>query len=88
MSKYIIKNCENLTYCPSCKEYECSLCLQGEDFRRKCSDNLDCLLKQIVGKCQDAQDKEYRKGSYKFRSPSKAVFGREILQLMDIEEVE
>lgn len=53
-----------------------------------CTDIIDCKLKQIVELCKLAQDKEYRKGSYKFRSPSKAKFARQILELLDIEEVE
>lgn len=54
MNKYIIKNCPNITYCPSHKEYECGLCLEGENYKRKCSDNTNCVLKQIVELCKSA----------------------------------
>lgn len=86
MSKYIIKNCPAIFYSGIIDGAKCWQ--KWEHFDESCENCPDCLLKQIVEKCQEAQDKEYRKGSYKFRSPSKASFGREILQLMDIKEVE
>lgn len=52
MDNYILKNCPNLTYCTSCNQYECGLCLSGDDYRRKCADNPDCLMRQIAEKFQ------------------------------------
>ena len=50
MNNYILKNCPNLIYCTSCNEDECGLCLNGDDYRRKCADNPNCLMKQIAEK--------------------------------------
>lgn len=80
--KYIINNCP-------CYDYDYEECLNTfRDEYKKCYDCTDCVMKQIVELCKGVQDKEYRKGRRRFRSPSKASFGRDILQLLDIEEVE
>lgn len=50
MNNYILKNCPNLTYCTSCNEDECGLCLSGDNYKRKCADNPNCLMKQIAEK--------------------------------------
>ena len=84
--KYVIKNC------PACylysNKYGCedNHDEQGRDTYCELID--DCVMKNIVELCKDVQTKEYRKGRRRFRSPSKASFGRDILQLLQIEEVE
>lgn len=98
MKKYIIKNCENLVYCPSCKTYECGLCLQGDDYRRKCEDNTNCRLKQIVEKCNKTIvsckncTEELRAKSYidctDCVEDGRSNLASEILQLLKIQEVE
>ena len=82
MNKYIVENCECLYELND--GFICTI-TDNEDF---CKDCTDCLIKQVIERCRLVQDKEYRKGSWKFRSPSKASFGREILQLFEIEECE
>ena len=79
--KYIIRNCP----CNVTTEDMCDWENTNETY---CQDCTDCLLKQIVEKCRLIQDKKFIKGNWKFRSPSKAKFGREILELLDIQEVE
>ena len=45
----IVMNCDNLYYCESCKEYECGLCLSGDDdFKIRCEDNDNCLIKRVI----------------------------------------
>jgi hypothetical protein len=82
MSKYIIKNCENLLYCTSCKEYECAI---ADDFgyKRRCSDNNNCNLKQIIELCGKYHiiDVGYQKVAINYLSS-------DILKLLDIQEVE
>lgn len=53
-----------------------------------CQDCTDCLLKQIVQKCKGVQEKFYDAVHSRYLSPSKAKFTREILDLLQIEEVE
>lgn len=80
MDKYVIKNCENydpFLQEPTCNKYSCD-----------CQNCTDCVMKQIVEKCKKVQELEYQKGRLKCKSPSKAKFGREILKLLDIQEVE
>lgn len=79
MSKYVIKNCG----CnPACDE--CYI---------RCKDITDCLLKQIVEKCKDAQDecsckiRNYVK-CFECTSGGRAALGKEILELLEIEECE
>lgn len=82
MNKYIIKNCPAFD-----KQYnECHSKI--EPHKLYCMDCTDCVMKQIVELCKDVQSKEYCKGRWRFRSPSKASFGRDILQHLDIQEVE
>lgn len=80
MKKYIIKNCPAYDYD---EEFNFHICKQPlvpyecsvEDCR-KCT---DCLLKRIVEKCKDmTSDKDF----YAYD------FAKEILQLLEIEEVE
>lgn len=84
MRKYIIKNC------PSCRNYNV-FGLPKEDcyynYMDYCKNHSDCLLKQIVEKCKDAQKTQWVKNKKKPYSPSKAAFAREILKLLEIEEV-
>lgn len=81
--KYIVKNCTSLdsngTTCQDCSYEDC-----GAD---NCINRTDCIMKQIVEKCKKIQELEYQKGRLKYKSPSKAKFGREILELLDIEEL-
>lgn len=75
-SKYIIKNCPAI--------YGISLdgCKKDhyEDGTVLCQDCTDCLLKQIVDKCEE----KYHKSS----NIVSRVFATEILQLLDMQEVE
>lgn len=81
MRKYIIKNCTS--YCEFEKEYTCGV----ETKELFCEDNTDCLLKQIVEKCKGVQEKFYDAVHSRYLSPSKAKFAREILDLLQIEEI-
>lgn len=85
MSKYIIKNCP-------CFDKDNTQCLDTPVLPITemilCQDCTDCVMKQIVEKCKKVQELEYQKGRLKCKSPSKAKFGREILKLLDIQEVE
>ena len=84
MGKYIIKNCENLLYCTTCKDYECALADEFP-YKRKCADTDNCNLKKLVEKCKDiiriyeCYDTDYAQG--------KVNCAGSILQLFDIEEV-
>lgn len=86
MSKYIIKNCENLLYCTSCEEYECAI---ANDFgyKRKCSDNNNCKMKQIVELCKDAKT-ECECYDTHLLCIGEKIFAEKILNLLDIQEVE
>ena len=77
--KYIIKNC------PACRDYDVfgkdneGCCYLYNDY---CIKNNDCLLKQIVNKCQNVVEDE--------TDPLYAIAqkkAQEILQMLDIESV-
>lgn len=53
-----------------------------------CADITDCRLKQIVELCKEVNTKFYDSVHQRYLSPSKAKFARQILKLLDIEEVE
>lgn len=80
MSKYLIRNCPAISFAGGCQNKEVKVW--------DCQDCTDCVLKKIVEKCKEVQELEYQKGRLKCKSPSKAKFGREILKLLDIQEVE
>lgn len=81
MSKYIIKNCE-------CKvKGKTTLCVRDLPYK-KCENITDCKLKQIVELCKGVQEKFYDSVHSRYLSPSKAKFAREILDLLQIQEVE
>ena len=71
MSKYIIKNC------PCLYEYGKGDCCNDlkYDQHTLCKDCTDCLIKQVIEKCNAKQDLYSTKR-----------FAEEILQLFDIEE--
>ena len=84
MSKYIINNCPAI-YINQNNEYDCD---KAEYF---CKDCTDCVMKQIVDECYTQEklvdetketepDFQYYYGRY--------IFAREILQLLNIQEVE
>ena len=84
--KYIIKNCdigfkdlEDNLICP----YGC----KRTGFTNYCKEVTDCLLKQIVEKCKNAQKTQWVNNKKKPYSPSKAAFARDILKGLEIEEV-
>lgn len=90
MSKYIIKNCENILYCTACKDYECALADEFP-YKRKCADTDNCNLKQIVELCNDDLKpiREWQEGDTIFVEYKKdAHLANNILQLLDIQEVE
>lgn len=53
-----------------------------------CINCTDCVLKQIVELCKEVNTKFYDSVHQRYLSPSKAKFARQILGLLDIEEVE
>ena len=88
MSRYIIKNCENLLYCTACKDYECALADEFP-YKRKCADTDNCNLKQIVDLCKEQKvincnidGKEQVLKAYYHTH-----LGDKILELLNIEEV-
>ena len=79
--KYIIRNCE-------CKvKGKTTLCVRDIPYK-KCENITDCKLKQIVELCKEVNTKFYDSVHQRYLSPSKAKFARQILELLDIEEVE
>lgn len=79
-NKYIIKNCE-------CKvKGKTTLCVRDIPYK-KCENITDCVLKQIVGLCKKVNTKFYDSVHQRYLSPSKAKFARQILELLDIEEI-
>ena len=73
MKKYIIKDCPAFSACGICVSQEAE-CL--------CKDCTDCLLKQIVEKCEENKFIGY--GAIEIENP---LYG-EIMQILEIEEVE
>lgn len=94
MSKYIIKNCENLLYCTACKDYECALADEFP-YKRRCSDNNNCNLKQIVenlkqvayaGHCDNCDGCGYYNGCSDTECGTYQAL--KSLELLDIQDVE
>ena len=83
MSKYIINNCPAFG----------ADCYCGEGFDR-CTTCTDCVMKQIVELCKDAQSECSCKNPIKdidcfeCTSGGRAELGTDILKLLDIQEVE
>lgn len=84
--KYILKNCPAILEYK--KEYYCAELNNLDDLKQVCVDCTDCLLKQIVEKCKGVQEKFYDAVHSRYLSPSKAKFAREILNLLQIQEVD
>lgn len=79
MSKYIIKNCEQI-------HSSDNFCWSKNIL---CQDCTDCVMKQIVEKCKNNQKLKWQVGEkpeqwISFNNPS----SYQILQLLDIQEVE
>ena len=53
-----------------------------------CKDCTDCVMKQIVELCKEVNTKFYDSVHQRYLSPSKAKFARQILELLEIQEVE
>ena len=92
--KYIIKNCPAIKETtllltsepPQLKrEYRC--CTTGSNLK-KCENIESCVMKRIVEKCKEVNTKFYDSVHQRYLSPSKAKFAREIMELLDIQEVE
>lgn len=87
MTKYIIENCP----CYINDYWNFEACKNGSTvngtYITRCNSVDDCLLKQIVEKCKGAQKTQWVKNKKKPYSPSKAAFAREILNILEIEEV-
>lgn len=88
MDKYIIKNCPAILQC----KYG-NYCIEPENTeytKQLCEDFSDCLLKQIVEKCEKAIN-TYDNGEYyeddvdTFMGES--IMAQSILDLLDISEV-
>ena len=47
---FILTKCPNIAYCKFCKEWECGLCMQGDNYERLCKDNTreQCPLKKLA----------------------------------------
>lgn len=54
----------------------------------KCADCTSCVMKKIVELCKEVNTKFYDSVHQRYLSPSKAKFARQILELLDIQEVE
>ena len=89
--KYIIKNC-NVIF----KHGDFYFCQSSENLAKNvyCQDCTDCILKQIVELCKDAQSECSCKNTnkdvdcFECTSGGRAELGTEILQLLDIQECE
>ena len=86
--KYIIKNCPCYN-----KDYSCQS--KNNIIGKYCKDIADCLLKRIVEKCkyQSAEfDDKIKNGNYhdkyKFFKSGRSDAGKEVLQLLEIEQVD
>ncbi len=93
MSKYIVKNCPAYIHRPL--NHHDRVCLLGDKVKPNhkelyvlCQDCPDCLIKQVIEKCKEANVKLYNRTNGRYYSPSKARLGRGILQLFEIEECE
>ena len=87
MTKYIIKNCPNLTtsYYGTGETIHNQCGLTDDDLCANCT---HCVLKQIVEKCKQVNTKFYDSVHQRYLSPSKAKFARQILELLEIQECE
>ena len=79
--KYIIKNCP--CYWHIGEDDGCSL-----ENMKLCEDDTDCVLKRVIELCKEVNTKFYDSVHQRYLSPSKAKFARQILELLDIEEIE
>lgn len=75
LNKYKIKNCPAISFAGGCQN--------GEIKVWDCKDCTDCVLKQIVEKCKYWETYESC-----YDCAWGGTFGREILKLLDIQEVE
>lgn len=88
-NKYVIKNCPACYSILGKEEYICDLYND-----RKCQDCTDCVLKRIVELCKDAKSECSCKNPnpdidcFECTSGGRADMAKEILQLLEIEEVE
>lgn len=80
MKKYVIKNCD-------CSVTTENICAAEE---RLCKDIDNCLLKNIVNKCQSCIDKGFVMSRYGCKVPASEGYdlASDILKLLDIEECE
>ena len=89
--KYIIKNCP-VNY--GLYKEMCGICEKPEDVGRRCADCTDCVMKQIVKKCNERSNKcerckaneDYQPTDCLQCSNDDVVFANDILKLLDIEE--
>lgn len=87
MKKYIIKNCPARIFEHIGSKQSCFDTQDKDERYTLCENVLDCPLKQIVEKCKSAQKTQWVKNKKKPYSPSKAAFAREVLKILEIEEV-
>lgn len=92
-SEYRVKNCPAYIHRPLSTHDR--VCLLGDKVKPNhkelyvyCQDCTDCVLKQIVELCKEVNIKFYDSVHQRYLSPSKAKFARQILELLEIEEVE
>ena len=83
--KYIVKNCPSCWYIYCDKEYECNF--RGSGITKPCKERTDCLMKQIVKKCNGGINKVLYDGDF-IKVVDRNKIASEIMNLLDIEECE
>lgn len=89
--KYVIRNCP--CFFEENEEVYDYTCTWNGTEELACQDCTDCVLKQIVEKCKNAQsecsceDANKDVGCFECTSGGRAGLGTEILKLLDIQEV-
>lgn len=79
--KYIIKNCQCI-YIDYKGTYEC-------DYKVEFCENVtDCLLKQIVEKCKEAENAYFTSGNTDMFISGRNNFASNILAMLEIQECE
>lgn len=85
MSKYIIKNCPNLSHAIMAdgteRNFQCGL-----EIDKYCQDCTDCVMKQIVELCKEESSIIQHKQKIKVKGLNKLA--DRIFELLDIQEVE
>lgn len=86
--KYIIKNCPAFVLMRTATSGTYFNMCGNAKGHIKCADCTDCVMKQIVELCKEVNTKFYDSVHQRYLSPSKAKFARQILELLEIQEIE